>query len=340
VITSLASSLVFGLSWCFCTAAGSICGAACGNDKPSTTAPSATSGRKRSAFLFVISIGLSFAFQYGVSRALGPNSNALTSIPYAGPYLVSAWTSGCSYDSNNMELEEVCRQNNGVYRVSACTWLFFTILAVAAKCKPSFNREVWPAKYVLFLFLVTASAFIPNTPLFSPIYLQFSRVCAAIFVILQQLIYIDIGYDWNDSWVTKANEAEAEELGSGKKWLAAILITCGILFSAMITGVALLFKYFGGCTTNKVFISFTLILSIIATIVQLLGEEASLLTSAIISVYATYLCYSSVSSNSDPLCNPYYEQSDALNIAFGVGLTLISLAWTGFSWTASQTLSK
>ncbi len=336
---------MFGITWCFCTAAGSVCGAACGNDKPSTTAPSATSGRKRSAFLFLISVGLSFAFQYGVARALGPDSNALTSIPYAGPYLVQAWTSGCNYSDSNLHsnasvLEEVCRQNNGVYRVSACTWLFFVLLAVAAKCKPSFNREVWPAKYVLFLIFVTASAFIPNTPLFTPIYLQFSRVCAAIFVILQQLIYIDIGYDWNDSWVTKSNDAEAEEIGSGKKWLAAILITCGIFFSASITGVALLFHYFGGCTTNKVFVSLTLIFSLIVTIVQLLGEEASLLTSAILSLYATYLCYSSVSANPDPTCNPYYERVDALNIAIGVGMTFISLAWTGFSWTASETLSK
>jgi hypothetical protein len=80
--------------------------------------------------------------------------------------------------------------------------------------------------------------------------------------------------------VTKSNDAEAEEIGSGKKQLTAILITCGIFFSASITGVAPFFHYFGGCTANKVFVSLTLIFCLIVTIVQLLGEEASLLTFA------------------------------------------------------------
>jgi len=336
-LSSIVSSVLFGLSWCVCTATASICGAACGNDKPSTVSPSSTSGRKRAAFLFVLSIGLSFAFQYGVAPALGPNSNALTSIPRVGPYLVRAWGSGCNFtQDDSSELVQVCRQNNGVYRVSACTWIFFIFLSIAAKCKPTFNRDAWPAKYTLFLFLVTASAFIPNAPLFSPIYLQLCRIFAALFVIAQQLIYIDIGYNWNESWVTKSNQAEADEAGTGKKWLAAILVSCGILFSATLTGVGLLFGYYGNCTTNNVFISFTLVLSLVATAVQLSGEESSLLASAIISVYATYLCFSAVSANPNQVCNPYYGKSDAWNIAIGIGLTVISLAWTGFSWTASE----
>ena len=83
-----------------------------------------------------------------MAPVLGPNSNAITSIPYAGPYLVEAWTSGCTISNDNGNLteedveylEQICRQNNGVYRVSACTWLFFMLLAIAAKCKPAFNR--------------------------------------------------------------------------------------------------------------------------------------------------------------------------------------------------------
>jgi uncharacterized membrane protein (DUF485 family) len=161
-----------------------------------------------------------------------------------------------------------------------------------------------------------------------------------MFVIAQQLIYIDIGFNWNDSWVTKSNEAEAEELGSGKKWLAAILVACGILFSATITGIGLLFAYFGKCPTNNAFISLTLVLSLVATAIQLCGEESSLLSSAIISMYATYLCYSAISANPDGVCNPYYRRSDTWGIVIGIGLTLISLAWTGFSMTANERLSN
>ena len=32
-------------------------------------------------------------------------------------------------------------------------------------------------------------------------YLQIARVGGAIFVVLQQIILIDIAYNWNDAWV-------------------------------------------------------------------------------------------------------------------------------------------
>jgi len=213
------------------------------------------------------------------------------------------------------------------------------LLALAAKCKPTFNREVWPAKYVLFLFLVTGSAFIPNDPLFSPIYMQMSRVFAALFVVVQQIIFIDIAYNWNESWVIKSNEAEAAEAGTGNKWLGAILAACGILFAAAITGIGLLFGYFRGCGTNEAFISLTLIFSLAVTAIQLSGTEASLLTSAIISAYATYLAYVAVSANPNEVCNPKLGESNTLGIVLGIGLTLISLAWTGYSWTAHEMLT-
>lgn len=254
----------------------------CGNDKSSSVAPSATSGRKRSVLLLVFSIAIAFAFQYGVAPYV-------TSIPFTN-YVVDAWTDGCQ-QYGTQELRDRCAGNNGVYRSAASATLFFVLAAIAVMCKRTANREAWPAKYVLFFFLVLATCFIPNTPLFTPIYLNIARAGSVFYIFIQQIIFIDVAYNWNESWVAKADTAEAEEVGSGKKWLWAILVSCTILFLGTSVGIALLFVYFDGCSTNTAFISVTLILCILVTAAQLSGEEGSLLASAVISAYATYLCY-------------------------------------------------
>ena len=205
-------------------------------------------------------------------------------------YVVDAWKDGCDeYDT--LELRKRCAGNAGVYRAASSATLFFVLAAIAVACKPSANREAWPAKYVLFFFLVLATCFIPNEPLFSPIYMNIARAGSVIYILLQQVIFIDMAYNWNDSWVIKADTAETEETGTGKKWLIAILISCMILFLGSIVIIALLFVYFGGCATNEAFIAITLIMSVVVTAVQLSGEEGSLLSSAVIVSYSTYICY-------------------------------------------------
>jgi hypothetical protein len=222
IMASIGSGIAAGLTCCFGQAAMSLCGACLGNDKPSSEAPSATSGRKRSVFLLFLSLAMALVFQYAVAPALQPGSVA-QGVPSIGTYLVEAWTDGClQYET--VELQTKCSGNNGVYRSAGACFVFFLIAAMAAACKPTANRIAWGAKYILFLFFVTGTVFIPNEPLFSPIFLQLSRVGGAIFIFFQQIILIDMAYNWNESWVAKADEAEQEkEGGGGNGWPASWL---------------------------------------------------------------------------------------------------------------------
>lgn len=211
-------------------------------------------------------------------------------VPFSD-FLVDSWTSGCD-DLETEELIERCAGNAGVYRSSFSAFVFYILAGIAVACKRTANREAWPAKYVLFLFLEAGMCFVPNDPLFLTVYLNIARIGAVIFIMFQQIVFVDIAMNWNDGWVEKSNQAEAEEPGSGAKWLYAILVSVVILFTASIAGWILLFIYFGGCTTNTLFIVVTIILCIVITAAQLSGTEASLLTSATITAYATMLCYS------------------------------------------------
>ena len=115
------ASVVAGIGWCFCTAAGSLCSAWCGNDKPSTVPPSATSGRKRSVLLLALSVAVALIFQYGFA----PNYDRI-----GWQYLSDAWSSGCDEATSNEELIKVCAGNAGVYRASSAAFLFFIIFGI------------------------------------------------------------------------------------------------------------------------------------------------------------------------------------------------------------------
>lgn len=322
---SIISCLATGAAWCFCTATGSLLYSCCGNDKSSSTPPSATSGRKRSVLLLILTVIIAFVFQY----AVGPYVMDIST----SNYVTESWTDGC-LDYESESLNKKCVGNQGVYRATFSAFIFFILAAVASYCKPTANREAWPAKYILFVFLAVAMCFLPNDPLFSSIYRNIARVGGVVFVIIQQVIILDIAYNWNESWIEKSNQAESEEIQ--KRWLGAILASCGLLFAIMLTGIGLLFGFYGGCAINNAFISITVVLSIVLTALQLTGEEGSLLSSAVIVTYGAYLCFTAVAKNPNESCNPSIGDGDILSIVLGVSMTIVSLAWTGFSYTAEK----
>ena len=212
-------------------------------------------------------------------------------------YIANAWWDGCDQYSNgdddvNSNLQEVCSGQAGVYRAAGSAFFFFVLAAIAAFCKPTANRDAWGAKYVLFVFLVVGTAFIPNEPVFRPIFVNIFRVGATLYMIYNQLIILDICFNWNESCVEKADRADIEEEpGAGKKWLGLLLATSATLYIVCFVAIVLMYVYFGGCSTNIAFITITLVMGLVSTGVQLTGEEASLFTSASIFTYSTYLLF-------------------------------------------------
>lgn len=231
-----------------------------------------------------MAIAIAFIYQYAIA---GP----IATFRYAN-YLTDAWLEGCLEYTESELLVERCAGYAGVYRSAFSALVFYILAAIGVACKRTANREAWPAKYVLFLFLVGGMVFVPNDPLFLSIYLNIARVGGVIFIIIQQVIFVDLAFNWNDSWVERSNAAEQEEMGSGKKWLYAIVISAIVLILGSIAGWVILFVFFGGCSTNNLFISVTIVYCILIFAAQLSGEEGSLLSSSIITAYATSLCYS------------------------------------------------
>ena len=114
---------------------------------------------------------------------------------------------------------------------------------------------------------------------------------------------------------------------------------CAIFFLGAIGALAYMFTEFTGCATNNAFISLSLIFCILLPIAQLTGNEGNLLSVSCISAWAVFLCYTAVIKNPDVTCNPKAGEASKVNIAFGLILSLISLSWAGWSYTAEDKLT-
>ena len=333
---------MMGLTWCCCTATGSLCQSCFGTTAEGTT------GRKRSVLLLTVATALALWFQYSLGPSIVKMDGILWKmyrvIPGMGKMVYHSWYDSCEQYDNDTDGESnhlliQCAGTAGAFRPMAVAFIFFVVQAVATYVQASLNKEAWPAKYAIYLILVGVTVFFNNAPWFSGVFLWIARFGATLFLILQQVILIDIAYDWNEDWIDRADQQDRLSYGSGSTWLHAIVCTCAIFYILALTGIGLLYHFFAGCPENTWVITLTLIGVVAFSVVQLSGTDGSLLTSSVMSVYVVYLAYSMVSKNPDGQCNPQLGGSDALGIAIGLTLTAVSLAWTGFSWTAEERLN-
>lgn len=290
------------------------CGGGDGSPQPSE-------GRKRSVMMVMFSLILSLLLQFLV-------------IPNAyWDKLDFAWD--CKQESDDVDVQQSCRANSAVFRVSMVAALFFLMNGLASAASPGFNSKYWGAKIAAYLLMLLAAMFTPSAVFTG--YLNLARIGAAIFVCLQQIILIDLAYDWNDRWVANADRDEKDLMGSGDSWLKAILTVAATILITAYTALGFLFHFFGGCGTNDAFLWITLVLTLLAIGFQLTGDEGSVLTSAVMTIYSVYLCYSAVSNNPDESCNPTIGSDNPLSVVLGIVCIVASMVWTTYSYANSMT---
>lgn len=333
--SAISSAVSLSVTYCACSSASSICNACLGSTSPQTT------GRRRSVLLLILAVVLSLTFQYSLAPAILEKGQEKWSIigSTIGKHVFNSWTSGCEFYSREEQIGQ-CVANAGVFRPTFLAFIFFVIAAVTSSIRPDFNRHVWPAKFTIYLLLVFLSIFASNSPWFSGVFLHISRIGATVFIVIQQIIIIDLAYNWNEGWVGKADACDRLEWGSGAFWLRATIGVCCAFYIMAFTGIGMMYHYFNGCGSNIAIITMTLLGIIAVSALQLVGTEGSLLTSSVISSYAVYLAYSAVSKNPNSLCNPQlFEPSNTYDMSMGLILAALSLAWTGWSYTANDRMS-
>ncbi|XP_018345901.1 PREDICTED: serine incorporator 1 isoform X1 [Trachymyrmex septentrionalis] len=200
-----------------------------------------------------------------------------------------------------------------VYRICFILSLYFFLMSVimirvksSRDPRAAIQNGFWAIKYLLIIGGIIGAFFIPERS-FGSTWMYFGMLGGFLFIIIQLILIVDFAHSWADAWVGTYEETES------KGWYAALLGASVFNYALSITGVVLLYVYYthpSGCALNKFFISFNLILCVIASIVSILPNvqehqpRSGLLQSSIVTLYVVYLTWSGIANSPDLACNP------------------------------------
>lgn len=243
---------------------------------------------------------------------------------------VEYWTEGC--EKSDSYLKKQCMENSVIFRFAMALTIVFGIQAIGTFAYPPFYDHMWVPKYTLFVVFVIIFSFLDSTTFNEHGFAWFARIAAFIFLMLQQVILLDMAFSWNEAWVSYALDSADSETSGNEMYMYGLLGFSAILFIISLIAIVMMYLTFQ-CEEGEILVSLTLVLSLAATVIQVFfTEHGSLLTSAIVMAYATFLCYSALSLNPDEECNPTIAgSSQTATRVIGTALLLLTLSWTTHS---------
>src|SRR5690349_7788351 len=112
-------------------------------------------------------------------------------------------------------------------------FIFFFLMGLMVAGAPSFHFGHVPLKLLLWFVLLAVSFLIPNEA--ADVYADISKGGAAIFLLIQIVIFICMSYDWN-AWWTSSGE---------RPWLIATVVVSLLLWFGSMVISAFYFYWFG-----------------------------------------------------------------------------------------------
>ena len=193
----------------------------------------------------------------------------------------------------------------------------------------------------MWILLVVVSFFIPNGFfMFWGNYV--SLIGATIFILLGLVLLVDFAHSWSEMCL------ENWEATGSNLWQWIIIGSTAGMYAAAISLTGVLYGFFAGsgCTLNRFFITFNLILCIIITImcihpaVQEYNPRSGLVQASMVAVYCTYLIVSAVGNHETETCkNPIRKAQGTRTTTVVLGAIFTFLA-ISYSTSRAATQSK
>lgn len=249
---------------------------------------------------------------------------------------IDAWTENCP---TGYELS--CKKNQSVLRFSFSLVIFYTIQLIFLRIDINYFDNYWPMKTFVFAGIVIGLFYADPRVFDLNGYGWYARIAGFLFLILQQVILLDFAYQWNETFLQYSEDNVVSQKISGMdKWKCFILFASLLLFITSIILISIMFWQFSGpeCRNNEAIISLTLILPFISTMFQLFcTDQGSILTSAIMTIYATWICYASITLNPLSECNPTLDTGKNRHVSEGIGMAILAMS---LAWTTRNTIRK
>ena len=190
----------------------------------------------------------------------------------------------------------------------------------------------WGPKVLLWILLVVVTFFIPNGFfMFWGNYV--ALIGATIFILLGLVLLVDFAHSWSEMCLEKW-----ETTGSNLWQWIVIGSTAGMYtLTLVLTGILYGFFSGSGCTLNRFFITFNLILCIIITfvcvnpVVQEHNPRSGLVQASMVAVYCTYLIVSAVGNHESDTCkNPIRKAQGTrtTTVVLGAIFTFLAIAYS------------
>ena len=229
-----------------------------------------------------------------------------------------------------------CSGTFSVYRFSIALFMFSLTMFILTFRKSNMSSRLhkgfWAVKILYIMLLLTSTLFIDNQALI--IYRNIARYLAIPFLFLQITLLIDSAYKVNEECV-KLDENENACI----QWKYGLLITSILLYIGCIITFVMMFIHLGGNDHNmqNFIISFTICVTTIFSLISCskMAPHGAIITSAFVTTYSTYLCYSALLSYSDSY-NISKERNNTVDLVLGLLLTSISMASLAWGMTGSQ----
>uniref|UniRef100_A0A4W3GY83 Serine incorporator 3 n=1 Tax=Callorhinchus milii TaxID=7868 RepID=A0A4W3GY83_CALMI len=191
-----------------------------------------------------------------------------------------------------------------VYRICVGMALFFFLLALLminvknSKCpRAMVHNSFWFFKFVALVAIMVGVFYIPEGH-FTRASFGIGSVGAFCFLLTELVLLVDFGNSWNESWVRRSQE------GGSRVWYWALLSVTGLNYGTSLTIAISCYVFYttaDGCIENKCFISFNILLCVLASLISTLpkiqeGNSCTGLQSSIITLYIMYLTWSAISN--------------------------------------------
>ena len=221
---------------------------------------------------------------------------------------------------------DVCTGRNAALRCSAALFGFFVLQALLTLPWSTFaayiHRGLWPIKVSTLLALLAATLWVGNDALL--VYGEVCRWVALGFLCLQSLLLIGFANDWNQAWVEL--DGNYEGLCGFKGALLAVAVAAYSASAAMIVWMSRSLQS-KECDAQASLLWLTGLSNAGLTVFGLTSRicpHANLLTSAFVTMFTTYLCWSALIAQPAAACKPASSLNGSIDVA--VGALLASLA--------------
>jgi hypothetical protein len=200
-----------------------------------------------------------------------------------------------------------------IFSVSIGLWCFRENLD-----QHDFHSKKWFRKFLFMIFLFVIAFLIPND--FFLVYAQIIRILAGIFILCQILAYLETAYLLNERWLDSP---------SRHRHIKPLVVSL-IVYALTITGIVLMYKWYENCKMGEGFLVTITILCILFLIMSFVLEKASILISAIMSIFVIFYTHSAFVSQPSDECNndKFQSKAEGIEIFFSIIIIIGSLVLT------------